>query len=350
MDLRALFPLCFFCAACSFWGVRWLCGGSLECGHSQQGASASTRAGSASSKLKDALQGSSRRVDLEIPITLRELMDTIQRSGESPAEANRILRETIGKASPEQLESMLAAELEVCGFGFNLFSSSLGFDFAFRRLAEIAPDRAASLCLQWLPLAERIEVALVPWSRRDPDAFLSWYNRLPLDAQKVTAARCRNTHALDVIATIPAHAVVVEFAKSAPGGHFLSSGPLLPPTRNPFPDALSGASRAVFSSMREQAEKDPVGAAAALESLSNSADYPAAVYGFVSAVAFENPSLAAEWALSIRAESATVRLAALEIVARSWVRMEPDEARIWAERAMLTDDEYFALTGRDRPR
>jgi hypothetical protein len=86
-----------------------------------------------------------------------------------------------------------------------------------------------------------------------------------------------------------------------------------------------------------------------LESLAGTADYPAAVGGFVRATAIQDPSTAAAWALSIDpATDQQERLSALEIAARNMYLRRPDEARDWVEKAPLSDTEYWVLTGRKR--
>jgi hypothetical protein len=106
---------------------------------------------------------------------------------------------------------------------------------------------------------------------------------------------------------------------------------------------------AMQAALREQARTDPASAAKRLESLpANSADYAAAVRGFIDSTSAKDPASAAEWALSIPTSSATHRTGALERVATEYFRTNPDGAREWVEKAPLTDDEYRRLTGRTR--
>ena len=102
--------------------------------------------------------------------------------------------------------------------------------------------------------------------------------------------------------------------------------------------------------MREQADKDPAGAAKRLDALSGTPDYAAAVRGFVEQTARKDPGAAAEWALTIPASSPLQRISALERVASAWFKAAPDDARAWVDKAALSDTEYFQLTGRSRNR
>jgi hypothetical protein len=113
-----------------------------------------------------------------------------------------------------------------------------------------------------------------------------------------------------------------------------------------------GAAResAFTSSLREQTDKDPTGAAKRLDALSGTPDYAAAVRGFVEQTARKDPGAAAEWALTIPSASPLQRISALERVASTWFKAAPDEARAWVEKAALSDSEYFQLTGRSRNR
>jgi hypothetical protein len=92
------------------------------------------------------------------------------------------------------------------------------------------------------------------------------------------------------------------------------------------------------------AQKDPKSAAKKVEALSGSADYPAAVRGFVDATAAKDPAAAADWALSIGPQGGQ-RTAALEKAAAEYFRQKPDEARKWVTNAPLSAEEYFLLTG-----
>jgi hypothetical protein len=96
--------------------------------------------------------------------------------------------------------------------------------------------------------------------------------------------------------------------------------------------------------MSAAAEKDPKSAAKKVEALAGSADYPAAVRGFVEATAAKDPAAAADWALSIGLQGGQ-RAAALEKAVAEYFRQKPDEARKWVASAPLSAEEYFLLTG-----
>jgi hypothetical protein len=93
-----------------------------------------------------------------------------------------------------------------------------------------------------------------------------------------------------------------------------------------------------------EAQTDPRKAAKKVEALSGSADYPAAVRGFVDATASKDPAAAVDWALSIGPQGGQ-RAAALEKAAMEYFRQKPDEARKWVANAPLSAEEYFLLTG-----
>jgi hypothetical protein len=101
---------------------------------------------------------------------------------------------------------------------------------------------------------------------------------------------------------------------------------------------------AFAAQMSAAAEKDPKSAAKKVEALSGSADYPAAVRGFVEATAVKDPAAAADWALSIGLQGGQ-RAAALEKAVAEYFRQKPDEARNWVASAPLSAEEYFLLTG-----
>ena len=118
-------------------------------------------------------------------------------------------------------------------------------------------------------------------------------------------------------------------------------------SRSLFSDKLpQGALResAFAAQMSAAAERDPKNAAKKVEALSGSADYPAAVRGFVDATAAKDPAAAADWALSIGLQGGQ-RTAALEKAAAEYFRQKPDEARKWVASAPLSAEEYFLLTG-----
>lgn len=100
--------------------------------------------------------------------------------------------------------------------------------------------------------------------------------------------------------------------------------------------------------VKKEAEGDPVAAAVRLEKMAGTPDYASAALGFVRGSVGKDPAAAAEWALSIRAESGLQRSVALETVAAAWFKANPEEARAWVEQAPLSGPEYFQLTGRQR--
>ncbi len=95
----------------------------------------------------------------------------------------------------------------------------------------------------------------------------------------------------------------------------------------------------------------------ALSRFQNTADYPAALLGFVEAnapraTASQAASLAAR-AVALPAETesgANLRLHALEVAAGALFKADPEAARAWVQEAPLSEREYFHLTGRSRSR
>jgi hypothetical protein len=104
---------------------------------------------------------------------------------------------------------------------------------------------------------------------------------------------------------------------------------------------------AYVNQLAKAAQKDPQAAAKRVDALSKTADYPAAVRGFVEATAAKDPAAAVEWALTIGVTGAQ-RSAALEKAATEYFRLKPADARKWVEKAPLTAEEYQLLTGRTR--
>ena len=104
---------------------------------------------------------------------------------------------------------------------------------------------------------------------------------------------------------------------------------------------------AYANQLAKAAQKDPQAAAKRVDALSKTADYPAAVRGFVEATAAKDPAAAVEWALTIGVTGAQ-RTAALEKAATEYFRLKPADARKWVEKAPLTAEEYQTLTGRTR--
>jgi hypothetical protein len=78
-------------------------------------------------------------------------------------------------------------------------------------------------------------------------------------------------------------------------------------------------------------------------------EYAAGVRGFIqSKAANEDPKAAAQWALSIPPELGNERLYALHDLLRKWSAQEPEEAAQWIQTAPVSDTEYFRLTGKKR--
>ncbi len=102
--------------------------------------------------------------------------------------------------------------------------------------------------------------------------------------------------------------------------------------------------RAFAGQISAAASKDPKTAAKKVEALAGSADYPAAVRGFVEATATLDPAAAVDWALSIGLQGGQ-RTAALEKAAMEYFVQKPDAARKWVASAPLSAEEYFLLTG-----
>lgn len=120
-----------------------------------------------------------------------------------------------------------------------------------------------------------------------------------------------------------------------------------------FPAGVARDS-AFASALRDQAERDVTAATARLESLSGTADYPAAVRGFVDATARKDPAAAVQWALAIPAGEPSSpaqlqRAAALERAAGEMFKQNPEAARQWVQTAPLSEQEYFQLTGQKKP-
>jgi hypothetical protein len=315
--------------------------------------------------------------------------------------------EAINKLKPDELAQMLAREAGNSDF---YRSSRFDFQFAARRLSEIAPEKAAALWLTTKSTHYSVDVLLLPWAKRDPQAFASWSRTLPADAQKAMAGTLGqlasdNPAALTPIAAQlsenPAGVVgarsaisgmiakaqkgsdpadAIAYASALPAGPMrtaalaeLARWPGLDLATHPeiaealatispsevrryIPQAAASADKLPPGYVREAAfstqisgiaKKDPAAAAKKVESLSGTADYPAAVRGFVDATASKDPIAALEWALTIDTQG-NQRTAALEKAAAEYFRTKPADARKWVETAPLTPAEYAVLTGRSR--
>lgn len=110
---------------------------------------------------------------------------------------------------------------------------------------------------------------------------------------------------------------------------------------------------AFATALRDQAERDVPAATARLDSLNGTADYPAAVRGFVDATARKDPAAALQWALAIPAGNPSSpaqmqRSAALERAVGELFKQNPDAARQWVQSAPISAQEYFQLTGQKK--
>lgn len=315
---------------------------------------------------------------------------------------------SVANATPDDLEALIR--------NTNGNSKDQAKDFAFRRLAELDPKRAADLWAENRDYKGGFEAVttsqnLAGWAEKDPEAFAQWTLGQRPEVQQ------RSRYALEsfgrnsperfaAIAPVLAETPAAKYAAGAAidgmkmkdknsGETALAYAQSLPagPCRDgalvamlTWPDARpeekpeilatlsrmdpdearrlgdklgkivgalpAGAAResAFTAALRDEAGRDAAAAAKRLEGLSGSPDYAAAVRGFVEKTASKDPSAAAEWALTIPADSPQQRSSTLEKVASTWFKANPDAARAWVENASLSDAEYFQLTGRDRNR
>lgn len=338
--------------------------------------------------------------------SLRELSAESESTG-SPAQSRLALMEAISKLSPGDLEAMLAREAGSTDF---YRSSRFDFQFAARRLSEIAPEKAAALWLSAKSSHFGVDALLLPWAKKDPQAFASWSTGLPADAQRAMAGALsqlvaenpeRLTGIAAQLASSPAGAIgargaisgmiskaakgsdpadALAYARALPAGPMRAAAlaemarwpgldigahpeiadaiasitpadarryvPLLVGSANKLPEG--GVRDAAYSAQfAAAAKKDPQAAAKRVDSLTGTADYPAAVRGFVEATAAKDPAAAADWALSIKTPGPQ-RSAALEKAAAEYFRLKPVDARKWVQQARLTPEEYTMLTGQTR--
>jgi len=338
--------------------------------------------------------------------SLRELSADCELTG-SPAQSRLALMEAISKLSPGDLEAMLAREAGSTDF---YRSSRFDFQFAARRLSEIAPEKAAALWLSAKSSHFGVDVLLLPWAKKDPQAFASWSTGLPADAQRAMAGTLsqlvaenpeRLTGIAAQLAGSPAGAIgargaisgmiskaakgtdpadALAYAQALPAGPMRAAAlaemarwpgldigahpevaealasitladarryvPLLTGSANKLPEG--GVRDAAYSAQfAAAAKKDPQAAAKKVDALTGTADYPAAVRGFVEATAAKDPAAAADWALSISTPGPQ-RSAALEKAAAEYFRLKPADARKWVQQARLTPAEYTMLTGQSR--
>ena len=340
------------------------------------------------------------------PGSLIELVNACEKAG-SPAQSRLALMEAIGKLKPDELEAMLATEASNSDF---YRSQRFDFQFAARRLSEIAPEKAAALWLKTESAHPGSDILLLPWAKKDPQAFASWSLGLSTDAQRALSGTMAQIVADDpqrllgiaaqlsgspagvssargAIAGMIAKASkgadpadAIAYAQALPDGPMrtaalaeLARWPSLDPGAHPeiaaalselspsqarryLPQVTAVADKLPQGTLRDSAyaaqlagaaKKDPQAAAQKVESLAGSADYPAAVRGFVEATAAKDPAAAIEWALTIP-KTGTQRSAALEKAAAAYFRTKPADARKWVETAPLSSEEYLMLTGRTR--
>jgi hypothetical protein len=336
--------------------------------------------------------------------SLRELTLACEKAG-SPAATRLALMEAISHLKPDELRAMLAKETAGTDF---YRSNRFDFQFAAKRLSEIAPEKAAALWLDARATHYSVDVLLGPWAKKDPVAFASWSAGLAPDAQKAvgqTLAKSAAEQPEQFLGIAPqlaqgpagilgARGAISGFiAKAAKGedpsnalayAQSLPAGPTraaalaelarwpgmnvaaypevaaalaqLSPAearryaRQVDPEALPPSAlreSAYANQLAKAAQKDPQAAAKKVDALSKTADYPAAVRGFVEATAAKDPAAAIEWALTIGVTGAQ-RSAALEKAATEYFRLKPADARKWVEKAPLTPEEYQMLTGRTR--
>lgn len=338
--------------------------------------------------------------------SLVDLSATCEKAG-SPAKARLELMEAINRLKSGELEAVLAAEAATTDF---YRSQRFDFQFAARRLAEIAPEKAAALWLSARTSHFAVDALIVPWAKKNPQAFASWSLGLPQDAQKAVSLTMAQISAENPsqfavfapqLAQTPAGpsgargaiagliskagkrddpSEAIAFAQSLPQGVMrdaalaeLARWPGMDLGAHPEVAAAVGALNqtearryiaqiagvaeqlpaggvrdAAFSTqMSAVAKKDPQKAAQRVEALAGSSDYPAAVRGFVDATAAKDPAAAIEWALTI-SQAGVQRNAALEKAVSEYFRQKPAEARKWVESAPLSGEEYLMLTGRPR--
>lgn len=303
---------------------------------------------------------SSRKQQEGAPLkgSLREISMKSEGAG-SPAQSRLALMEAISALKPDDLERMLANEAANTDF---YRASRFDFQFAARRLSELAPEKAAALWLQTKSTHLNVDALLLPWAKKDPQAFASWSVSLPPDAQRAMggalgqlvaenperftgiAPQLKDSPAGIVGAKSAISGMIARAAKGADPGDALAyaqglpAGPMrttalaevarwpgfnltehpevaaaldaLPPAeaRRFLPQIAAAADSFPRGAVRELAlasqisgfaKKDPQAAAKRVDSLIGTADYAPAVRGFVEATAAKDPAAAIEWALTL---------------------------------------------------
>jgi hypothetical protein len=358
-----------------------------------------------------AAQSLGRNRGKERPRSLRDILGLVEDSS-SPSDMKLVLMEAVNRLDAGALEQVLAEAVGSANFFRTL---SPDFEYAARRLSEIAPERAAALWRKGGGGLLGGEKLLLPWANRNPGAFASWSLDLPQGEQKALGgvlkelARTSPQRFAEIapqLAQSPGGAAgargamecllaneaapkggwakipeaALAYAKNLPEGALRSAALVevaqscdlrkvdlvahpemrdalasLSPleARNVAKKFTDTADKLPQGALRESAfaaqisavaAKDPKSAAKKVEAFSGSADYPAAVRGFVEATAAKDPAAAADWALSIGPQGGQ-RTAALEKAAAEYFRQKPDEARKWVATAPLSAEEYFLLTG-----
>ncbi len=341
--------------------------------------------------------------------SFEELRQAVVKPGLNSADLRLAMMERINSLGAEDLVRLLDRESRSSDFFRSIQGD---FQYAALRLAEVAPEKAAQLWLKHRDssLGMGGNALLQPWVQKDPQAFAGWVRNLPDEAQKAVGLSMRNMARVDPeqfagiaaqLANSPVGpmgargaidgmrpkegetadtAKALAFVKGLPEGAMRSSA-LAALARWPgldlgaHPDLAAamadlspadarrvgatvassadklpqGPAReyAYVNQISKDAAKDPQAAARKVEGLSGTADYPAAVRGFVEATATKDPAAAVDWALTIGLQG-THRSAALERAAAEYFRQKPAEARKWVEKAPLSPQEYFMLTGRPR--
>ena len=204
MSPRILSALCLLAAGAGFQGAGLFNRGAFEPARgavgqpAQEGARQSSAGGGASvtasgegpaqrrlRNLREAA-GLSQATSLVDPKRLNEQLLAMAWLSEitSPADLKLSFMEALNQLTPEDLAKQLSREAE----STNLFRTvQLDFEYAARRLSEIAPEKAAELWLKRKGGLLGGEALLAPWANQHPEAFVAWSLGLPEDAQKAAA-------------------------------------------------------------------------------------------------------------------------------------------------------------------
>ena len=294
----------------------------------------------------------------EAPRTFIELKAFLARA-EGGGRGRLSVMEALGQMKADELLQLLSNEAENPDFFRRM---AFDFQFAARRLAEMAPEKAAELWFSKGALRMQTEELLGPWARKDPQAFVAWSGKLTPEAQKATAVALGSIvkespdqfvqlasqlsqspvgtmavrAAIDALSEgakpKPDFAAARDFANRLPEGA-LRTAALAQLARWPgsdfsaYPEVVEAVASlpredarrlgrdmaqhadtlppsparesAFMSALREQADRDMPAAVKRLESLVGTGDYPAAVRGFVEETSKRDPSAALQWALAI---------------------------------------------------